>query len=190
MFKKALAVTGWMVLAVALSPAHAAPPLTHLNQPAISDHVMLIDQAIPGGSKICGTLSFQDRAFFQAFPDGTLATRPFEVPENSNLVITDVEWSAYGGPLGTNPLAAGNTLRLRIFLAVPMSSVQVFSSRGITLDTFSATGRPGSSEQLTAGFVVDPRVTICPTVSQLMPSSTASVYIDSIILRGYVIPKG
>jgi hypothetical protein len=188
MSKKALAVTG-LVLAVALSPAYAAPPPTHLNQPAITDHVMLVDQAIAGGSKICGTLSFRDRAFFQAFPDGTISPTPFEVPEGSSLVITDVEWAAYGGPLGTSPLAAGNTLRLQIALAVPTSSVQVFSSRGVTLDTFSATGRPGTSEQLTAGFVVNQRVTICPTVSQVTPSFVATSYIDYIYLRGYVIPK-
>ena len=189
MFKKALVGTVWLALTAALSPTYAAPPLTHLNQPAISDHVMLVDQAIPEGSKICGTLSFRDRAFFQAFPYGTVSTKPFEVPENSSLVITDVEWAAYGGPLGTNPLAAGNTLRLQIALTVPASSVKVFSSRGVTLDTFSATGRPGTSEQLTAGFIVDPRVTICPMVNQVMPSSAATAYIDYIYLRGYVIPK-
>jgi len=119
-----------------------------------------------------------------------LATSPFEVPEGHSLVITDVEWAAYGGPLGTLPLAAGNTLRMWITLEVPGSAVQVFSSRGVTLDTFSATGRPGTSEQLTTGFVVDPRVTICPRASQLSPSSAASEYIDYIILRGYIIPKG
>jgi hypothetical protein len=189
MLKKALGVTGWIALTVALSPASAVP-LTHLNQPAITAHVMLVDHAIHGGSKICDTLSFQDRAFFQAFPDGTLATAPFEVPSDSSLVITDVEWAAYGGVLGTNPLAAGNTLRLRIALANPTSSVVVFTSRGLTLDTFSATGRPGSSEQTTTGFVVNPRTAICPMVEQSMPGSTASEYIDYIILRGYVIPRG
>ena len=106
------------------------------------------------------------------------------------IVITDVEWAAYGGVLGTNPLAAGNTLRLRIALASPTSSVVVFTSRGLNLDTFSATGRPGSSEQTTTGFVVNPRTAICPMVDQSMPGSTASEYIDYIILRGYVIPRG
>jgi hypothetical protein len=162
---------------------------THLNQPVITDHVMLVDHAVHGGSSICNTLSFQDRAFFQAFPDGTVGEKPFEIPEGYSLVVTDVEWAAYGGPLGTNPLASGNTLRMWITLEVPGSSAQVFMSRGVTLDTFSAAGRPGTSEQLTAGFVVNPKVTICPRASQLSPSSAASSYIDTIILRGYVIPR-
>ena len=189
MSKKALAVAGWMTLTLALSPVHAAPPPTHLNQPAITNHVMLVDQAISGGSKACWTLSFQDRAFFQAFPDGTVASKPYEVPEGYSLVVTDVEWAAYGGPLGTVPLSAGNTLRLSIALGAAGTVHPVFASRGINLDTVSAQGRPGSSEQLTAGFVIDPRAIICPFASQLSPSFAASEYIDFIILRGYVIPK-
>ena len=110
------------------------------------------------------------------------------VPKKRTLVITDVEWAAYGGPLGTNPLAQGDTLRLQIALATSTSAARVFTSRGITLDADTASGRPGTSEQLTAGFVVGPGVFICPSANQEAPSSGASAYIDYIILRGYLSP--
>jgi hypothetical protein len=180
---RTLTLAVFTALAVALSPAAA---VTHLVQPVAANHVTLVDG--PSGPNPCGTLSFQNRSFFRVLPNATMSTLPFVVPQGRNLVVTDVEWSAYGGPLGTVPLAVGTTLRLKIFLVAGASSGQVFSSRGITLDANSAAGRPGSSEQLTAGFVVGPGVSICPYVYQETPSFGASVYIDGIILRGYLTP--
>ena len=180
---KALTTAVFTLWAIALSPAVA---VTHLGQTTVGPHVTLVDGS--SGPNTCGTLSFQNRSFFRVFPNATKSATPFVIPKGHHLVITDVEWSAYGGPLGTNPLAAGNTLRLKIFLAAGSSGAQVFSSRGITLDSNTAAGRPGTSEQLTAGFVVGPGVSICPAVYQESPSSGASVYIDGIILRGYLSP--
>jgi hypothetical protein len=180
---KALTLAVFTALAVALSPAAA---VTHLVQPVAATHVTLVDG--PSGPNPCGTLSFLDRSFFRVFPNATTSALPFVVPPGRNLVVTDVEWSAYGGPLGTSPLVAGRTLRLKIFLVAGASSGQVFSSRGITLDSNSAAGRPGSSEQLTAGFVVGPGVSICPVVNQEDPSFGAAVFIDGIVLRGYLTP--
>ena len=184
---KTLAAAIVTAFTLALSPTYAAT-LTHLMQPTTAAHVVLVDKSLSGGSKACGTLSFQDRAFFQVFPDGTVSPEPFAVPREQNLVITDVEWAAYGGPLGTVSLAPGNTLRLLIVLGTPGAVPPVFMSRGITLDADSASGRPGSSEQLTAGFVVGPGALICPVASQASPSFVATAYIDRIILRGYLIP--
>ena len=186
MFKNKVAVLFSILLmsGFMLSSAKAA---THLMQPTTASHVMLVGGA--SGPNLCGSLSFQNRSFFQSFPNGTQSTTPFVVPMGKKLVVTDVEWSAYGGPLGTNLLSPGNTLRLTIALTQTGSSAaQVFVSRGITLDTYTAGGRPGSSEQLTAGFVVSPGVSICPSAYQESPNSGASVYIDRIILRGYIVP--
>jgi hypothetical protein len=76
--------------------------------------------------------------------------------------------------------------RCRRALATSTSAARVFTSRGITLDSDTATGRLGTSEQLTAGFVVGPGVFICPSVNQEAPSSGAAAYIDYIMLRGYL----
>jgi hypothetical protein len=178
---KAVTTTMLMGLAVASGPAFAA---THLEQPNTGTHVTLV--AKPSGPNVCGTLSFQNRAFFRVFPNATTSSTPFVVPQGRYLVVTDVEWAGYGGVLGTNPLSVGNTLILKIFLALGSSSAQVFRSRGITLDATTAAGRPGTSEQLTAGFVVGPNVTICPAANQEAPTFGATVYIDEIILRGYL----
>jgi hypothetical protein len=186
MQKKTLAAAIVTAFLLALSPAHAAT-LTHLMQPTTGAHIVLVDRPLPGGSKVCNTLSFQDRAFFRLFPDGTLSPEPFEVPRELNLVITDVEWAAYGGPLGTSSLSPGNTLRLEIALSALTGNPRVFLSRGITLDADTATGRPGTSEQLTAGFVVGPGAPICPMATQASPSFLAVAYIERIILRGYLI---
>jgi hypothetical protein len=162
-----------------------AKATTHLIQPGSVRHITLTGGA--SGPNVCGSLSFLNRSFFQSFPNGTQDSTPFVVPANRKLIVTDVEWSAYGGPLGTNPLSPGRTLRLMIALTQTGSAAaQVFVSRGITLDNYSATGRPGSSEQLTAGFVVEPGVSICPVAIQEEPTFGASVFIDRIILRGYL----
>lgn len=186
MRKKTLAAAIVTAFLLALSPTHAAT-ITHLMQPTTKAHVVLVDRPLAGGSRVCDTLSFQDRAFYQLFPDGTLSAEPFEVPREMNLVVTDVEWAAYGGPLGTVNLMAGNTLRLEIALSALTGNPRVFLSRGVTLDANSATGRPGTSEQLTAGFVVGPGAPICPMATQASPSFLATAYIERIILRGYLI---
>jgi len=180
---KTVTTTMLMGLAVASGPAFAA---THLEQPNTGTHVTLV--AKPSGPNVCGTLSFQNRAFFRVFPNATTSSTPFVVPQGRTLVVTDVEWAAFGGVLGTNALAVGNTLVLKIFLVLGSSSAQVFRSRGLTLDANSATGRPGSSEQLTAGFVVGPNVSICPAVNQEAPTFGATAYLDDIVLRGYLSP--
>jgi hypothetical protein len=184
MYRKTVAAAVSMVLAVTLSPAYAAG--THLMQPTTASHVVLVDGYFDGGSKICFSASFKDRAFFRVFPDGTLSPEPFVVPKEQSLVVTDVEWAGNG--LGGGPMLSGYTLRLAITLKTSASSARVFTSRGITLNTDSVTGRPGSSEQLTAGFVVGPGVAICPFVHQLQPASIVTGYADFITLRGYLVP--
>jgi hypothetical protein len=141
--------------------------------------------AKPYTTNVCNNLSFQNRAFFRANPNGSVSSAPFRLATGQYLVVTDVEWSAYGGPLGTVNLLQGKSLRLAIALTQGQTSTNVFFSRSITLDADTATGRPGSSEQLTAGFVVGSGATICPSVVQTTPSYGATSYIDEIVLRGY-----
>lgn len=166
--------------------------VTHLQVASANNHVTLVAGTVETGKGPCkNTLSFEDRAFFRILPTGEISATPFELSAKlkQRLVITDVEWSAYGGPLSTNHLTAGYTLRLSIFVLVNSGSdfaTPVFISRGIDITSDNASGRLGSSEQLTSGFVVAPGAIICPTVSQEDSYGSASSYLDRIVLRGYL----
>jgi len=157
---------------------------THLQQTSANTQVTLISSSVPAGQGKCDTLAFLNRAFFRLLPNGQIGSAPFELSAKlkQRLVVTDVEWAAYGG---AGPLTAGNTLRLYLYLSDNLS-YPVFMSRGIDITSDNAGGRPGSSEQLTSGFVVEPGSVICPSVVQGVFNGGASAYLETIILRGYL----
>jgi hypothetical protein len=160
---------------------------THLGQD-VDQHVTLIAHPHEGDSS-CDTLSFKDKALFRVSPDGKVEGKPFTVAKGRLLVVTDVEWSAYGGPNGTNKLEPNRTITLTIHVgnaAQIQDNPAVFMS-SLTLDQAAAAGRPGKSEYPTAGFLVGAGRRICPNVSQLEPQFAATVFIDRLILRGYLI---
>jgi hypothetical protein len=160
---------------------------SHLGQ-SIQDHVTLVDREHPGETK-CDTNSFENRAFFRVSPEGKVEAKPFSVPKGRLLVVTDVEWAAYGGPNDTVALKPDTTLRLEIHVGNAKQIIDnptVFIS-SITLDQAAAAGRPGRSEYCTAGFVVAAGRRICPNAYTADPNSGATAFIDMIILRGYLI---
>jgi hypothetical protein len=160
---------------------------THLGQD-VDDHVVLVALEHKGGSS-CDTLSFKEKALFRVLPDGEVEPKPFKVPKGRFLVVTDVEWSSYGGPNGTNDLKANRTLRLSIHIGNNKQisdNPSVFQS-SLTIDQATMGGRPGKSEYLTAGFVVAAGTRICPNVVQAEPDFFATVFIDTLILRGYLL---
>lgn len=174
--KKAVSI--WIMLMLGISALEAAPK-SHLGQ-NIANHIMLISDSVEPGDAPCESLPFENRAFFQVFPNGTRSESPFQLA-SGRLVVTDVEWSVSGTVLG-DPLSPAQTLRLTIRLG----SNVVFQS-ALTLDADSAAGRPGKSEYATTGFVVGPGVAICPSADQLDQSGFIGVRIERIVLRGYVI---
>jgi hypothetical protein len=160
---------------------------THLGQD-VDDHVTLIAREHKRAPN-CNTASFKNRAFFRVSPEGEVESTPFKVPKGRVLVVTDVEWTAYGGPNGTNDLVANRTLTLTIHVgnnSQIADNPAVFAS-SLTIDSAAMGGRPGKSEYMTAGFVVGANTRICPHVSQLEPSFIATVHIDRAILRGYLL---
>ena len=182
--KRLLAFAGAFLgaLAFGAAPTLAQPVSSHLGQ-KINEHVMLIDVFGPPNN-FCSTVSFTDREFHRVFPDGTRDPIPFDVPAGRLLVLTDVEWNAYGGPNGTNILSANSTLVFQLAVGnnVVMSSY-------VPLDADSANGRPGKSEHMTTGIVVAPGARICPIAGQVQPSSVAASFLDRVFLRGYTINR-
>jgi hypothetical protein len=160
---------------------------SHLGQ-SIQDHVTLVDREHPGETK-CDTNSFENRAFFRVSPEGKVEAKPFSVPKGRLLVVTDVEWSAYGGPNDTIDLKPDRTLRLTIHVgnANQISDNPVVFMSALTLDQAAAQGRPGRSEYCTAGFVVASGRRICPNVWATQPDGGWVAFIERIILRGYLI---
>jgi hypothetical protein len=159
---------------------------THLGQD-VNEHVTLIAREHEGSE--CDTLSFKNKALFRVSPDGDVDAKPFKVPKGRLLVVTDVEWSAYGGPNGTNDLDPNRTLTLTIHVGNQQqitNNPAVFMS-SLTIDQAAAGGRPGKSEYMTAGFLVGTGRRICPNVSQVEPSFVATAFIDRLMLRGYLI---
>lgn len=168
--------------------------LTHLGQKP-DQHVVLISGYVQSGNGKCTqSASFKDRAFYRVFADGTQATEPFVVPPKRYLVITDLEWSAYGGSGGNDlsPFTAGNSLHMDLWLLNPDLGdlyQHVFSSAPLVLDANAATAILGGSEHMTSGILVGPSVNICPSASQRQRNFGATAYIDNVILHGYLIAK-
>lgn len=163
----------------------AAHSATHLGTASSAALVTLFSAY--SDTNPCGGSSFANRAFFRMRPDGTQSATPFVIPADKKLVITDVKWSAYGGGQLT-ALTQGRSLTLGIYLLTPGGQYPypVFSSAPITLSADDITGRPGGAEHLTAGFVVGPNVSICPSASQSSPSWYAVANVDQVVLQGYL----
>lgn len=174
------------ILAGLLMLSGSAFAVTHLQQASANNHVTLVSGSVTTG--LCNTLSFQNRAFFRLLPTGEISATPFELSAKlkQRLVITDVEWSAHG--LNNSALTADNTLRLSIYVMADANTFTqpVFVSRGIDITSANASGRPGSSEQLTTGFIVAPGAIICPSVALEDRFGGATAFLDNIVLRGYL----
>lgn len=88
---------------------------------------------------------------------------------------------------------AGNTLQLSISLDGPSSVTTgedyVIFTSNLTLDAYTAVGRPAHNEHLTSGFVVGSGIDICPQAMFFgTGSSSGKAYINQIILNGYLSP--
>ena len=175
-----------VLLAVGLGvlPAGAS---THLLQPTAAEHVVLTSKILAGGSKDCQSGSFEDMALFRVFPDGSLSAGPFTWSSRYHLVITDVEWQAIGVKF---PLQTGRVATLKIFLLNGPNKLPVFLSRPVPIDQTMVTARPGSSEQLTAGFAVASGTSICPVAVQEDANSIFVISLATLVLRGYLVPAG
>lgn len=103
----------------------------------------------------------------RALPDGTIL--PFSIPVGSNLVVTDVSWSA-----GTAK-EPGMRENFGIFLRSPDNQTSlVFVSTAIV----STDGTVLGGEHMTAGFVVSSAAT-------MMAETTAQFGLD-VLLHGYL----
>ncbi len=174
-----------VVAAVTLAGGPAAAQISHQGQD-ISDHVVLRDGSLSGRveSACPSSASFNGRALFRVWPDGTRASDPFTVPAARQLVITDVEWTVDALSTGL-PLTAGGTVRTRLQIGSGTTFTQVFLSR--TIEVGSERGAVSGTEQLTTGVVVASNTAICPGSAEFGPSLVRSARILELVLRGYLI---
>ena len=82
------------IILIAAASNAAAGKKSHLGQD-IQNHIMLVSDFVAPGEGPCVGASFENKAFFQVFPDGTTSESPFQLA-SGRLVITDVEWSVSG----------------------------------------------------------------------------------------------
>ena len=154
----------------------ACAPGTHLRQP--SEQLIVLQSA--SGDTGCGatTAGFTFRRVFQ---DGTGALQPFQMPPDRSLVITDVDWQ-YRHPNGT---AAGRRrVVLRLFLqnlADPSHQESVFESSIL----LSEEGEGGTSEAMTAGFVMTDAAQLCVDTGEEPKGPPFGL--QHTILRGYLL---
>ena len=162
------------ILAVAL--AACAVGSTHLGQ---SPDAQIVLQAAIGDSGCSGTTA--GHTFREAFHDGTGALQPFAVPPGRSLVVTDVDWQ-YAHPTGA--AAAGRRVVLRLFLqnlADDTRQEPVFESTIL----LNADGEGGTSEAMTAGFVVSDAAQLCLDTGEEPKGPPSGL--QHAILRGYLI---
>jgi hypothetical protein len=157
-----------LIAAVVGLAADAGAATTHMGQ-KIEDHVVL---TMPSPGASCPAVLHRVKL------DGTLFEQPFHLPVNRALVVTDVDWSAFPGEF-SDP---GDSVRLQIMLRqVAPHAVPSFQSSSIIR---GRVGVPGSSEQLTTGFVVGAGATICAIAGDGLQSEAQ---VETLVLRGYLI---
>jgi hypothetical protein len=181
-----IAAFAWVVVAAtALAGGPAAAQVSHLGQD-IGDHVVLRDGSLNGRVETdCpATASFNGRALFRTWPDGTQASEPFTVPLGRRLVITDVEWTVDALSTGF-PLTTGDTVRTRLQIGSGTTLTPVFLSR--TVEVGATRGAVSASEQLTTGFVVASNTTICPGSAAFGSNTVKSARLLELVLRGYLV---
>lgn len=162
------------LLCVAL--AACVPAKTHLRQ---APEALVVLQAAHGDTGCGGTTA--GFTFRQVFQDGTGALQPFAMPAERSLVVTDVDWR-YRHPDGAP--AGGSRIVLRLFLqnlADPTHQEVVFESTIL----LNADGEGGTSEAMTAGFVMTSDAQLCLDTSEDPKGPPFGV--QHAILRGYLI---
>lgn len=171
-FSATLAISA--CLAVLASTVYAAPPTPvkvvatgtgHLGRQP-SQQVVL---QLAGGTE-----------FVQLFPDGTQQTPDpnnpdnccFRVPENYVLVVTDIDWRYTGGQ-------PNQAQTMRIFLNnLKQPTIRTYPYQSTI--TLNETGEGGSSQSLTAGFVMSSKAKLGYDV---VPAGGT---VPAIVLRGYL----
>jgi hypothetical protein len=154
----------------------AAPPPSHLDQPVV-EHVVLEGVGSPDG----GACSWRYRG-----PGHGAEVPPVLVAAGRRLVITDVEWQVYGNQGAFSPTDS-LWVEIRLTDDGPVGTYRVFLSR-----TLPGLGQSlvGASEQLTAGFTVAPRTSICALPYGVHSKANTLLTLYNVLLRGYLIGSG
>lgn len=156
--------------------AACAPTKTHLRQ---EPEAQIVLQSATGDTGCAGTTA--GSTFRQVFQDGTGALQPFAMPADRSLVVTDVDWH-YRHPDGAP--AGGRRVVLRLFLqnlADPTHQEVVFESTIL----LNAEGEGGTSEAMTAGFVMTAAAQLCLDTGE--DPKGPPLGLQHAILRGYLI---
>jgi hypothetical protein len=154
----------------------ACAPDTHLRQP--SQQLIVLQSASGDTGCAATTVGLTFRRIFQ---DGTGALQPFQMPSDRSLVITDVDWH-YRHPDGA--AADGRRILLRLFLqnlADPSHQEVVFESAIL----LNAEGEGGTSEAMTAGFVMTDAAQLCLDTGE--DPKGPPLGLQHAILRGYLL---
>ena len=163
----------------------ASPPDSHMGQKVV-DHVVLVYQFTDTPQNCASPLiNFELLRFF---PSGILTK--FVIPAGRALVVTDVEWIALPQPPALElPPGHGVSMRIRLETGSqnPSEKHEAFRSRTIPITEETRFNRPGSSEQLTTGFVVGPNVVMCPLGLASDTFGGSDLPLEQVILRGYLI---
>jgi hypothetical protein len=186
--RKSRSMTRWALwggMVAMASTLSASPPDSHMGQKAI-DHVVLVSQ-FTDTPQNCNN-PFANFELFRLFPSGILTK--FQIPTGRALVVTDVEWIALPQP-GSHEFNPGDSVTMSIRLEngsqTPNLIPNAFQSRMILITAEHIRALPGSSEQLTTGFVVASGVTICPQGQFFDTSGNGILPLQQVILRGYLI---
>lgn len=155
--------------------AHGAGAVTHLGV-APGDHVMLA-LGDPEGSPC----TLPARHLVRVRSDGASETQPFRAPRGKVLIVTDVQWTAFGPDL-----APDHTLRLVLGLQTHNLFSAVYVSTGIEVKSEAPQARYGTSEHLTSGLVLAPSVTLCAELNQATFDSVSNPALGPIFVQGYL----
>jgi len=128
------------------------------------------------------------RAFYKRFPDGTLATEEFTVPDPGALVITDFRWSAIPTPaaFASNAILQA-VLQSRLDGGL-ISTIYTSSAINLTPD-FSTMNRIAGSDTINSGIGVGSGRTLCVFAESKTVSFTAFHTVASAEINGYILKK-
>jgi hypothetical protein len=165
-----------VLVSLIAAAAAAAPPPSHVNQPVV-EHVVLEGVVSPDGGA-CTWL-------YRGLGHGSQVPAVL-VPAGRRLVITDVEWQVYGNQGAFSP-ADSLWVEIRLTDDGPVGTYRVFLSR-----TLPGLGQSlvGASEQLTTGFTVAPKTSMCALPYGVHGETDPLLTVYNVLLRGYLIGAG
>ena len=132
-----------------------------------------------------GSVCPNNRSFYLLNSDGVTAPTVYKVPDNKELIVTDVVWEAVPSPTAFTP---GRVVTMRLDIYNVTYKGTAFRSAPQLITSEHGT-MIGDSEHLTAGVRIGPNNHLCAYALAQNSSGAAVNTVRNSIIYGYYVPR-